>query len=102
MTLSKKEQYKRLSTYDDKRWKVVIERIEDTFLRNKVACILFWDFCGVPGKSSQYLRELTRFHNVKEHDPLVTEEELYKALMKIGYPSKEARRRCKEPKTHRS
>lgn len=104
MTLSKKQQYKRLETYDDDKWEKLLEPIDNIHLKRKVACIVFWDFyhdANNPYKRSPYLKNLTRSFIVNEHEHLVTDTMLYKALLNIGYPAWRAKERSKSPKCHR-
>ena len=101
MTLSKKEQYRRLNSYDDVKWQKLLEPIEDCHLKRKVACIVFWDFYNLQNKRSPYLKTLVRLFNVNLHEDLVPQAVLYKELLKIGYPKWRASERSRRPKCHR-
>jgi|TARA_Y100000289_G_scaffold33336_1_gene32947 hypothetical protein len=100
MTLSKKEKYLRLNKYTDKKWENEVEKIEDEILKYKVSCILFWDFYQVFGKKSTYLRKMSRLYLPDFHDDFISENDVYKCLLKIGYPMKLAKKRSIFPKIH--
>ena len=100
MTLSKKEQYKRLNSYTENKWIEVLEPITNIHLKRKLACILFWDFYGEIDKKSIYLKKLSREYFPKSHDIFVTEDALYIGLLAIGYPALRAKIRSTTPKTH--
>lgn len=101
MTLSKKEQYRKLNAYDDNKWQKLLEPIEDCNLKRKVACIVFWDFYNTQNKKTPYLKKLVRLFNVDIHEVLVSEDMLYTTLLKIGYPKWRAIERSRRPKCHR-
>ena len=68
-----------------------INKIEDEIMRQKVACIVWWDNATC---ISSDLYALTSGFPKEE----VTEKELYKNLLSIGYSKRNALRRSKYPR----
>lgn len=73
-------------------WLLALNSIADPQLRNKAASIIWWDH----GSHMPELFPLIVAYNVKLPDDSTA---LYPALLALGYPEKQARRRCTMPKT---
>ena len=73
-------------------WLLALNSIADPQLRNKAASIIWWDH----GSHMPELFPLIVAYNVKLPDD---HTDLYPVLLALGYPEKQARRRCTMPKT---
>lgn len=78
----------------DKEWLALLMLIQDEQLRNKAASIVWWDHAA--NRKGSLVFPLVVAYNVKLPDDPVA---LYPVLLALGYPEKQARRRCTMPKT---
>lgn len=91
---------------DDKKWQRQFDKIECTYLKSKVAAIVFWDSVTERGleinpNPRTFLRSLASKWK-PWHEGHYTEYEVFCGLVAVGYTKKDAFIRSRKPKTWRS
>lgn len=92
----------RIYKRNNQQWERLLERIDNPFLKIKVACVCWWDR-GNEKNNYTNINQNYLYNLVKQYRPYFEdhyiENDLQIELMKIGYPKRKAIIRCQEPKS---
>ena len=76
------------------QWKELLNAIESEFVRKKVACIVWWDYCKKDWPDIRDFCPCSKY-------PLAVDEDTVRAeLIKLGYFPDAAARRCQNTKNY--